>query len=57
MSFGGQAPTGPAKELKRSPGSFAVAGKRCENERRRKMRRDEGNEKKAKGSYTFVVCQ
>jgi len=56
MSFVGQAPPGPAKELKRSPRFLFVAGRRCGN-KRRKRRRDEGTEKKGKGCYAFVVCQ
>jgi len=46
MSLGGQAPPGPAEELKRTPlpDSFAVAG-RCGNKGRRKRRREEGKGK------------
>jgi len=45
MSFGGQEPSVPAKELKRSPDSLAVAGRRCGNKRRRERRREEGKKK------------
>jgi len=48
MSFGGQAPPGPAKELKRSPDSLAVAGRRCGNKGRRKRRREGGKGKKGR---------
>jgi len=50
MSFGGRASPGPANELKHSADSLAVAGRRCGNKGRRKRRREEGKEKKGKGS-------
>jgi len=43
MLFGGRAPPGPAKQLKRS---LTVAGRRYGNIGRRKRRRKEGKKKK-----------
>ena len=51
MSFGGQAPPGPAKELKKhSPDSLAVAGRKYGNKGKRKKRREESKKKKGNGS-------
>jgi len=47
MSFGGQAPRGPAKGLKRSPDSLSVTRRRCGNKGRMKRKREEGKEKGA----------
>jgi len=51
-SFGGRAPPGPTKGLSAPADSLSVAGRRCGNKGMRKRRREEGKEKKGKGSFT-----